>query len=149
MKTLFFLPVAAAISIFLCQDAGAAIDKDVQAQILKIEHSWAAAEVKNDLAAIDKIEADDFIIIDPTGKISTKAEDMANMKSGDLKFESMDLKESKVRLYGEIAIVTGRSNVKGKFKDQDISGTYSFTDVFAKVEGQWRAVSSHITRVME
>jgi ketosteroid isomerase-like protein len=74
---------------------------------------------------------------------------MANMKSGELKFESMDLKESKVRVYGDTAIVTGQSRVKGSFKGQDISGTYSFTDVFVKSKGQWRAVSSQITRVTE
>jgi ketosteroid isomerase-like protein len=128
--------------------AAASKDDAVEQQIMKIERQWIDATVKGDIAALDKIEADDYIVIDPTGTISTKAEDMKNVKSGDLKFDSIDIFESKVRVYGSAAVVTAKSHLKGNYKAQDISGDYSSTDVFVKKDGEWRAVSSHITRMV-
>ena len=116
---------------------------------MKLEHRWVAAMIKADTAELDNIESDDFIVIDPSGTISSKAEDMKNVKTGNLKFDAIDIKESKVRVHGDTAIVTGKAALKGNFKSQDIGGNYSFTDVFVKIKGEWRAVSSHITRVME
>jgi ketosteroid isomerase-like protein len=144
------LPLTPAIVILSALLAIAAASKDdtVQQEIMKIERQWIDASVKADIATLDKIEADDYIVIDPTGTISTKAEDAKNIKSGDLKFDSMEMFESKVRVYGEAAVVTAKTHIKAKYKTEDISGDYSSTDVFIKMKGEWRAVSSHITRVM-
>ena len=80
---------------------------------------------------------------------STKAQDIATITSGDLAFESAVLDNVKVRVYGDTAVVTGRTTNKGKYKGQDISGQYQFTDVFVKQGGRWRAVASHATRIAE
>jgi ketosteroid isomerase-like protein len=146
-KLLLTTSSALALSALIAIAADAKKDK-VEETIMKIEREWIDASVKGDTAALDKIEAEDYIIIDPTGTISTKAEDMKNVKSGDLKFDSMEIFESKVRVYGDAAVVTAKSHIKGKYKTQDISGDYSATDVFVKKGGQWRAVSSHITRIV-
>ena len=148
MKRLLPLTSGIAILSALLVVAAASKDDAVEQEIMKIERQWIDASVKGDLAALDKIEADDYIVIDPSGTISTKAEDMKNVKSGDLKFGSIEIFESKVRVYGDAAVVTAKSHLKGSYKTQDISGDYSSTDVFVKLKGQWRPVSSHITRIM-
>jgi ketosteroid isomerase-like protein len=129
--------------------AAAGKDDKVEQAIMKLERQWMDASIKADAAAIDKIEAEDYIMIDPTGSISTKEEDMKNVKSGDLKFDSMEILQSKVRVYGDTAVITGKSHIKGNYKGQDIGGDYSFTDVFVKKGADWKAVSSHITRVAQ
>ena len=148
MKRILPLTSGLAILSALLVVAAASKNETVEQEILKIERQWIDASVKGDIAALDKIEADDYIIIDPSGTISTKAEDMKNIKSGDLKFDSMEMFESKVRVYGNAAVVTAKTHVKGNYKTADISGDYSSTDVFVKVKGQWRPVSSHITRII-
>jgi hypothetical protein len=97
---------------------------------------------------MDKIEADDYIFIDPAGKIFTKQEDMKNLKSGDLKFDSAEILQSKVRVYGNTAVITGSVHIKGSYKTDDITGDYAFTDVFVTKGGQWQAVSSQATRIV-
>ena len=85
------LPLTSGIAILsaLLVVAAASKNDTVEQEILKIERQWIAASVKGDTTALEKIEADDYIIIDPSGTISTKAEDLKNVKSGDLKFDSM------------------------------------------------------------
>ena len=146
-KTVSFTP-GLVVGLAVLVIAAASKEDKVESEIMKIERQWIDATIKADVAALDKIEADDFIVIDPTGTISTKAEDMKNIKSGDLKFDAMEMFESKVRVYGDAAVVTAKTHIKANYKAQDISGDYSSTDVFVKVKGEWRAVSSHITRIM-
>jgi hypothetical protein len=52
-----------------------------------------------------------------------------------------------VRVLGEAAVVTGRITVKAAYKGQDISGSYRFTDVFARNGGRWVCVASQSTMV--
>jgi len=148
MKRIHSLAPGIVILAALLAIAAASKDDKVEQEIMKIEQQWLDASVKADIATLDKIEADDYLVIDPSGTISTKAEDMKNVKSGDLKFDSMEIFESKVRVYGNAAVVTAKTHLKGKYKTRDISGDYSSTDVFVKNGGQWRAVSSHITRII-
>jgi len=59
----------------------------------------------------------------------------------------MNIDEMKVRVYGDTAVVTGQSTVKGIFKTQDISGKYRWTDVFVKRDGKWQIVNAQLTPV--
>ena len=54
----------------------------------------------------------------------------------------------KVRVFGNAAVVTGRTTIKGgKYKGKDISGQYRFTDTWVKRNGHWLCVASANTRV--
>lgn len=57
----------------------------------------------------------------------------------------------KVRLYGDVAVVTGRNTIKATWEDiqRDISGPYRFTDVFVKRGGHWQCIASQASRVKE
>jgi hypothetical protein len=48
----------------------------------------------------------------------------------------MEMSDTRVRVSGDTGGVTGVTTVKGKFKNQDISGTYRFTDTFVRRAGQ-------------
>jgi ketosteroid isomerase-like protein len=72
---------------------------------------------------------------------------IADLKSGDLKFESSKLEDMKVHVYGNAAIVTYATTDKGAYKGKDISGRYRWTDVFIKRGGNWQLVAGHGTRI--
>jgi uncharacterized protein (TIGR02246 family) len=117
--------------------------------VLSFEREWTEAMIGKDAAALDRILADDFTEIDPMGMTHTKEAALANAKSGDLVFESFTPRDMKARVYGDTAVVTGLSTVKGTHKGQDISGDYRFTDTLVKRNGRWQAVASQATGVME
>jgi ketosteroid isomerase-like protein len=119
----------------------------VEEELMKLERDGIEAMKRNDITFMEKLEAPDFLFIDPTGMVHTRDEDLAIARSGDLKIESMNIDEMKVRVYGDTAVVTGQSTVKGAFKTQDISGKYRWTDVFVKRNGKWQLVNAQLTQV--
>jgi len=115
--------------------------------VLKFEHAWADAWVKADLKRISSMVTDDFVEVDPSGKILTKAEHVAQFASGAIKLESLVLSNLRVRFHGNVAIVTGLADDKGTQGGQKINGTYRFTDVLVRRGGEWKAVSTQSTQI--
>jgi ketosteroid isomerase-like protein len=116
-------------------------------QIRKIEQDWIDAIVKRDGGFLAKLEADDFTFTDPDGGVMDKAGDIKNTTTGDTVFDEIKIDSLKVRFYGDTAIVNGLGTVKAHQKDEDLSGQYSWTDVFVKQKGEWKAVAGHVTQV--
>jgi ketosteroid isomerase-like protein len=106
----------------------------VEQALMQLEREWMEAAQKKDAATPDKILADDGVGALPTG-VATKAEVLADLKSGDNKLESITLGDMKVRLFGDTAVVTGSDDEKSSYKDTDTSGHYTWTDVFVKRQG--------------
>jgi peptidylprolyl isomerase len=117
----------------------------VQDQLKKLEEEWATAFIKRDAAALGRILADDYYIIDPNGSASDKAQTIQGITSGEFAFESIKYDNLKVRVYGAFAIVTGGEVVKMRSGGQTSTEAFRFTDVFALRRGRWQAISSQLT----
>ena len=115
-------------------------------EFLKLEKAFAEAIVKNDLAGIGRLVADDWIIIDPNGEIVDRARFFEVIKSGALTHDMMESEDFRVRVYGDSAVVTGVTRTKGKFMGQEFSTQERGTDVFVKGDGRWQCVLTHLTR---
>jgi ketosteroid isomerase-like protein len=118
-------------------------------ELVKLENDWSQAVVKRDAAALQRFYADEYVFTDADGVVSTRAKEMANLTTGAFHLMSFKFDEMKVRVYGEVGVVTGRNTVKGTWDDnkRSISGPYRFTDVFVKRSGQWRCVASQSSRI--
>jgi ketosteroid isomerase-like protein len=125
------------------------VDGSVEQTLMKIERDGLAALLKKDIAAFGRIFADDAVVITPDGSAQTKAQLIADVKSGDLVVESSEISDMKVRAYGDTAVVTYVTTDKGKFKGQDISGRYRWTDVFVRRAGTWQVVAGHGTPIQQ
>ena len=124
-------------------------DSSVEQTLMKIERDALAALLKKDIAAFGRVFADDAVVITPDGSPQTKAQLLADVKSGDLVVESSEISDMKVRAYGDTAVVTYVTTDKGKFKGQDISGRYRWTDVFVRRGGTWQIVAGHGTPIQQ
>lgn len=119
----------------------------VQQELIKLEDGWAAALVKADVAYIDGILADNYTDTDDMGAVSTKAQDLANLKSGNIKFTALVPENYQVHVYGDTAIVTGRNSQKGQWEGRDFSGQFQWTDTWVKRDGHWLCVATHSSKV--
>ena len=113
---------------------------------MQIERDWATANAKNDWAAMDKIQAAEYVN-NTDGLIRSKKQLLAEMKSGVSKAASAEAGEMKVLVLGETAIVHGLWTEKSTLNGKDTSGTYRYTDIFAKRDGRWQAVTTYSTKV--
>src|SRR5438067_9285177 len=87
-------------------------------EIRKIERQWLNSYLTRDAAVMDRIEADEFRIVYPDGRILTKAQELENLKKAaapqaDLKLETQD---ETIQIYGTAAVVTGNFIQKGRYK---------------------------------
>jgi ketosteroid isomerase-like protein len=124
---------------------GGTVEQSIKASTEQLNQ----AALKGDAATYDKLLADDYISINVLGGTSTKAQILENMKSGKAKFDAIEVLDSKVRVYGDAALVIGLANVKGRSGDTDISGQYRSVRVWIKQKGQWKTVSFQATRVAQ
>jgi len=148
MNARLTLSFCAAILVGACSvhaaDAYTARD---EGEILQLEAEWAKALQTRDTAVMERLLAPEYVGVDPAGVVMSKAQEIAMFKAGDLKFDSITAGGQKVKVYIGGVMVTGTSNVKGKFKDQDISGEYRFIDIFERKPAGWQVVYSQLTKV--
>ena len=121
-------------------------DSDAISQTLQaMERAWLNAEKDHDVAAFEKIVADDWIAISPDGKSQTKAERAAEIKAA--RTTSATMGNMKVRVFGNTAVVTGTDDEITMQDGKKSSEHYVWTDVFVKRDGKWLAVASQTAQI--
>ena len=116
-------------------------------ELTQIEHRLARAGVEKNLDYFNSILASDWTTIDVTGRVLTKSQVLQELSSQERKIDSATIDDVKVREYGEVAIVTGRTTATGSYKGQRASLVLRFTDIFIKRDGRWQVVASQGTQV--
>ena len=116
-------------------------------EVRAMEKQWNDARVHADIDTLNRILSADWTITHADGTINTKAEYLADLKSGARKF-SADVREDEltVRVYDDTAVAAGVSESKGSYKGRPFGGLLRFTRVYVKRNGRWVMVVSHATR---
>jgi len=118
-------------------------------EIKKLEEARNQAILHGDVGALDRMTSDDYTFITLRGEMRTKAEILKGFASGSFHYESREISDLKVRVYGDTAIVTGRSVQKGMENGKDYSGGYWFTRVYVKQNGHWLTVALQTTLIQQ
>jgi ketosteroid isomerase-like protein len=133
LALLIFSPV-----VWARQSPAAATEAAVRA----LEAKRTAAMVKADVASLATLLGDDLSYVHSSGVTDTKASFIGLLKSGDLKYRSIAESDVKVRVYGDLALLTGRALMVSKRATQDeASHDLYFTSVWAKTGGAWHFVA--------
>lgn len=111
----------------------------------QIEQRLVNAWLSHDWETVDSILDDGWMVTDPAGRVLTKAQVMAEAKSGERKLDSGVIDDVNVRTFGDCAVVTGRTTASGTHQGKQVAVRLRFTDVFIKRDGTWRAVASQAT----
>jgi ketosteroid isomerase-like protein len=149
MKFSCLLVVAVMLSLCLVTPAQKTKDSNlsIEEQIKSIEEERNRAILSGDAATLDRMTADDYTFITLRGELRTKAEIVKGFQSGAFKYESRTISEVKVRVFGDTAIVTGRSTQKGEENGKDYSGEYRFTRVYIRDKGHWMTEALQTTPI--
>ncbi len=124
------------------QPATSTSEQEVRQMIEK----YRTAILQRDTATLEKIWADDYVFVNASGEVLTKAQRLANVKSGATKLDSINEKENiTVRVYQNSAVATSRVTIKGKYSGQPIGGQYRSTHVWVKGPEGWQLVANQLT----
>ena len=118
-------------------------------EIKKIDRERIQAQISADAVALDRIYADDFTGVGPSGTLRTKKDVLSDFKSGSLKFQSITTDDVQIRVYGNAAVEVGLSTMKGYDAAKEVPEENRFTRVWIKQGGRWRLVANHYSNLVK
>jgi uncharacterized protein (TIGR02246 family) len=115
--------------------------------IRALESRRAEALLKGDTKALGEMVADDFVEISRLGQVRTKADNIRDITSGDLKLTSVKYDDQQVRVYGDVAVLTAVADNVGTARGLPFTGQVRFTRIFVRRDGRWQAVLMQQTSI--
>ena len=117
-----------------------------RAQIVALENSWRQAALSEDTVAMDKLLSDDYIGINSNGEVLTKTQQLDHMRDHQLVLKKLDASDFKIKLIGNVAIVTSLAMVQGTSDGQPLEGAFRYTHVYQRLSnGSWKITSFEVT----
>jgi ketosteroid isomerase-like protein len=113
----------------------------------KKAHEYAEALTKRDVKALDEIWSKDYTFVNPRGELLSKAQRIANIKSGTTEFQTMRPQKDRLHVQGNFAVEVGRIVVEGEYSGHESSGEYRYTTVWIKIQKRWRMLANQITLI--
>jgi ketosteroid isomerase-like protein len=119
----------------------------IEQEIRKLDAAHADAVLRGDLAAMDSIWTEDFIVNNPFNEID-KAD---RIRSGVVSYSSFLREIEAVRIYENTAIVMGKETVVPKGKSPEAGNTIHrrYTNIWMLREGKWRLVARHASVICD
>lgn len=144
------IAIAFALTIFLpCANAWLPRPhKEARQQIEELEQQWRAATLAADVPTMDRLLSDDYVGISWNGQLNTKAMQLDRTRNRTFALTRLDLADSKVKIVGDVAIVTARAEVEGTSDGTRMTGTFRYTRVYQRLpSGAWKITNFEATRV--
>ena len=125
----------------------AAGPEDDERTILTLEEGWAHAYVADDASYLEMVMSPGYVQTNVRGEVSTKLEEIAEVRDHALHYEKFESSDLKVRVYGDAAVVTGQTAIKATVAKSGrvIDASIRFTDMFVRHDGKWQAVAGQTT----
>jgi len=116
------------------------VQAQVEDSVRAVEMSRRQALLAADTAALSRMLAPDFVEISRLGTVRTRADNIRDIASGALHLTSVAYDSLTVRVYGDVAILTGIADNTGTMHGFPFSGKVRYTRVFVRRDGRWQAV---------
>ena len=118
-------------------------------EVLRRDEEMARAVVAGDVARLEDIYADDYVYVGAEGRQVSRAERLAAFRSGALRYLSTKHTGATVRVYGQIAVVQGRTHSSVMAGGRQIEGDFQYVGVWVRRNGRWRIVLTQATRIAD
>ncbi len=114
-----------------------------RAELARLENVWNEAHLRGDADALERLWADDLEVAVPQMPVWRKAELVAFVRTGRMKFLRYETSDLHFRTYGSTAVVTGRLQRKRVLGDREVDDDWRFTKVYVRGGDGWRVVAFH------
>lgn len=117
--------------------------------LVKLEDAFNKAMTSNDVEQISRCITDDWILVTPEAGPIPRARILAVIGSGLLTHATMTKVATHACVIGEVAWVTGRGQNTGTFGGAPMEADEYITDIYRRVDGEWRCMLTHLTPARE
>jgi len=129
----------------LQREVGAQSDSAIARQVEEIENRRLAAMEKGDIDEVARFIADDFMVTSGTGRNADRDEYLKRLRAAAMPRPHLVHDEVRIRVYGDTAIITGRSHSVVDGREQPAQVRY--THVYVKRGGAWQMVAMHVSSI--
>ena len=110
-------------------------------EILGLEDKRFAAMITRDFAGLDKVVHEELLYTHSSGVTDTKASWIESMRSGRVKYKSVQCSERQVRFFGEVALVRGRAAIEADIGGEAKSLRLLFLNAWTRTPQGWKFVA--------
>lgn len=120
-------------------------DTELIREVLQAEREWVEAHRRLDIAALERLMADEYKHIRADGTVVGKEEDLASYETGDRYWDFAESDEYDIQLYGQTAVLIGRWRARGENAGERFDYAARFISVYVKRHGRWQMVAAQPT----
>ena len=120
----------------------------LEQEVLQFERDACKAFLDADVAALERVLTPDFTLTLSNGEVSTRADEINELRSGKVHYDVFENYDMLARLYGnDTAVVLGKTRVKGTADGKPFDRVVQFTDTLIKRDGRWQLAAGHVSRI--
>jgi hypothetical protein len=138
------------LAALLAVSAGGAVQAgDVETSVLASQDRRFSLTAGGDLDELEAMLTEDMNYTHSHSGVDTRARFLESLRSGGVRYVSIEPEERSVRVYGDAAVVQGVAHVLVKVQnpDRDIDVRLRFSELYVKQDGAWKMALWHSTTV--
>ena len=120
------------------------MDQNLEDEIVAREDALLRAITSNDVALLDDVLHDDLLFNGPDGQTGTKAQDLANYRSGGIQLRRAEASDRVVSSIGDDVVVAVTVALEGSYLGVPLDGRYRYLRVWKRIGSTWRVIAGSV-----
>jgi len=119
---------------------------DIPADLAKAVRDYDQAQVNGDGAELRRLVADDYTLVNSSGRLQSKAELIRDYTTPGYRIEPFTVLEPVEKVWNDGAVMGGVVDLRGVDGGKPFAVTLRFADIWARRDGKWQVVYTHVSR---
>jgi ketosteroid isomerase-like protein len=119
---------------------------NLPADLAKAVKDYDEAQIHGDKAELQRLVADDYTLVNSSGRIQNKAELIADYTAPGYKIEPFEIMEPVEKAWSDGAVMGGVVDLRGTDGGKPFAVKLRFADIWAKRSGKWQVIYTHVSR---
>jgi ketosteroid isomerase-like protein len=119
---------------------------ELPADLAKAVKDYDEAQIHGDKAALLRLVADDYTLVNSSGRIQNKSELIADYTAPGYKIEPFEIMEPVEKVWSDGAVMGGVVDLRGIDGGKPFTVKLRFADIWAKRNGKWQVIYTHVSR---
>lgn len=122
---------------------------DLPADLAKAVKDYDEAQIHGNAAELQRLVADDYTLVNSSGRIQAKAELIADYTAPGYKIEPFEIQQPVEKVWSDGAVMGGVVDLRGTDGGKPFAVKLRFADIWAKRNGKWQVIYTHVSRPPE
>ena len=131
------------LALLLAAAASAHVPPDLAAAVA----AYDKAQIDSNRTELERWLADDYLLVNSSGKTETKAELIADYTAPGFDLEPFTIEQPVEKVWSDGAVMGGIATIRGTSGGQRYEMRLRFADIWAKWNGRWQVVYTHVAKV--